>query len=513
MAKKSKSPTNHICSNEIDYKNIIQHMGMGLVVLHRDDKNILRVVDANPAALKMMSNFSGKPTGYDLSRLISFFQCNKLRQQIQNIALENGEKYSFVPVCKCSRKFGSCFTLRSFLIPDRGVGIILEDVSERKELENKLVQAQKLESVAALAGGIAHDFNNLLSGMYGYMELVKQSIENDNGEKTGFYLDRVFGVHDRAKSLALQLLSISRKKESTMQLSAVRPMLLEAVLFSFSGSRIRCEQDISENLHNAVMDSNQIHQVVQNLIINAQQAIKEDGVIKIHARNIEIDEAVRIGLRPIPYVYITVKDSGPGIPREHIDRLFDPFFTTKKEGTGLGLHVCKSIIEKHEGIIRVSSKQNSGAEFTIYLPACLENITQKFIETGKAPTSGGRVLVMDDEEFILEIAGEMLEMLGYEPVLVPDGKDALKEYKESLLSDNPIDILILDLTIRGGVGGLETINKLKAVNPQVKALLSTGYTQSDVIEDYKRFGFSGVINKPYVVKDLQKALSSLNELS
>ena len=255
------------------------------------------------------------------------------------------------------------------------------------------------------------------------------------------------------------------------------------------------------------IDGGQINQVVNNLIINAKQAMPNGGVISMRSENVNIDAESGLPLKHGAYIKVSVADKGIGIPAEHIKRIFDPFFSTKQEGSGLGLATAYSIIEKHNGHIFVESQMEVGTTFYIYLPAFPDGVLLVKRAEEENPVAGaGRVLVMDDEEIIREIASNMLFSAGYTVTTATDGAEAIELYKKSIESGNPFDAVVIDLTVPGGMGGRETIQRLIEVNPEIKAIVSSGYSNDPVMADFARYGFMGVVAKPYKTKELSEVL-------
>jgi CheY-like chemotaxis protein len=272
---------------------------------------------------------------------------------------------------------------------------------------------------------------------------------------------------------------------------------------------VRCEFQIAEDLWTAEVDEGQISQVIHNLVINADQAMPQGGVIVVRAENIFVNAQNGIPLPEGKYIAVAVRDQGVGIPHDYISKIFDPFFTTKQKGSGLGLASCYSIIVNHGGYITVASEPGAGTTFTFYLPASAEKFedretTEKVHSDGK-----GKILVMDDEDIIREMAQELLNGLGYEVELAGDGAEALTRYQEARASGVPVDAVIMDLTIPGGMGGEEAIQKLLAVDPEARAIVSSGYSNNPVMADYKKYGFSGVLAKPYKIAELSAVLQSV----
>jgi CheY-like chemotaxis protein len=259
------------------------------------------------------------------------------------------------------------------------------------------------------------------------------------------------------------------------------------------------------------IDEGQISQVFQNLVINAQQAMPEGGAIQIHAENLTVasDQERRSPFKRGKYVLISIKDNGIGIPKEYLSKIFDPYFTTKQKGSGLGLTISYSIIQKHEGYIIVESEPDAGTTFFIYLPASSRELTPQNKEEDELMTGRGRVLVIDDEESVLDVAGEMLRHLGYEVDLSQGGTEAMLKYREARDSGQPYDVVITDFTVPGDIGGLEVLQRLKEIDPQVKVIVSSGYSNDPVMANFKTFGFSGFIMKPYTITELSKTLHDI----
>jgi len=324
------------------------------------------------------------------------------------------------------------------------------DISEKKRAEEELLRAQNLESLGLLAGGIAHDFNNLLTGVMGNISLALGYL--DPGHRACARLEAAVTASSRARELTRQLLTFSQGGAPVKKTSSIDELLTDAVMFALRGSKALCRFSIPEDLWHSEMDAGQIHQVISNLVINAVQAMPEGGTLQIDAANVTVSEMDGQPLENGRYVRITVRDTGMGIPQEYLQKIFDPYFTTKETGTGLGLTTSHSIVRKHGGSMTVESEVGLGSTFQFYLPASprTPNVSQ---ETDEGDFSGtGRVLVMDDDDLIRDLAGELLTMLGYQVAFAKDGDEAVCAYRESLISDRPFDAVIMDLTIPGGMG-------------------------------------------------------------
>ncbi|MBI5204596.1 MAG: PAS domain-containing protein [Nitrospirae bacterium] len=385
-----------------------------------------------------------------------------------------------------------------------GIVAVIRDITERRKMEEELMKAQKLESVGLLAGGIAHDFNNALTGILGNISLAKMLVEPEN--KIFKRLTSAEKATLRAQKLTHQLLTFAMGGVPIKQIISIAELLEESIDFTLKGSNIRCNYSIARNLWPVEIDEGQINQVISNLAINAQQAMPEGGILKVRAENITADIDNPFLLKGGKYIKISIEDNGIGIPEEQLSRIFDPYFTTKQKGSGLGLATTYSIIKNHDGHIMVESKLGIGTIFHIYLPASgKEVLAKRDLEEGPM-TGTGKILIMDDEADIREAAGEALTFLGYEISLAEDGIKTIELYKKAIESRNPFDVVIMDLIIPGGMGGKETVKKLIEIDPHIKAIVSSGYSNDPVMADFKKHGFRDFIIKPYTVEDLGKVL-------
>lgn len=384
---------------------------------------------------------------------------------------------------------------------------ITRDITVRKKLEEELIKAQKLESVGLLAGGIAHDFNNLLTAVLGYINLAKKHIGADDGARE--HLVKAENASLRARDLTRQLLTFSRGGSPMRKTASLRDVLKESAGFALRGSDVTCEFSIPDDLWLVEMDEGQIGQVVQNLIINANHAMPDGGAIRITCRNVGVPEGI-LPLKKGDYVRVSVEDRGTGIAKEHLPKIFDPYFTTKPKGSGLGLATSYSIIKNHDGYITVESEPGVGTTFHFYLPASDTRGRAAPARVDAQPSAGGgRILVMDDEEIVRDVVADMLKHLGYEVEVARDGVDMLIRYMEARNSGKTFDAVIMDLTVPGGMGGKDAVRKLLEVDPAVKAIVSSGYADNQIMADYKNYGFAGVIAKPFVINHLAATLDSV----
>jgi signal transduction histidine kinase/ActR/RegA family two-component response regulator len=368
----------------------------------------------------------------------------------------------------------------------------------------EMQRIQQLESVGVLAGGIAHDFNNLLTAILGNISLIKSS-PTHNPEDFELLQDAEKACL-QAKNLTSQLLTFSRGGTPVKTAVVLSTVIQDSTSLALRGSAVTCHFDLPQDLWLVEADAAQLSQVFNNLILNAQQAMPNGGRVFISAQNRSVSKVSHPMLAPGRYVQVTVWDEGTGIKAELLPKIFDPYFTTKRSGSGLGLAVVFSIVKHHLGTITVDSQFGAGTRFTLMLPATDQPLSTHAVNAGSPQNRICRILVMDDDEKVRNLLKRILQREGHTVETANDGAAAVVKYQQALGDSQPFDLVIMDLTIPGGMGGRETIERIKEIDPQVKAIVSSGYSESVVMADYKANGFQGVIPKPYDAAQLRSEI-------
>ncbi|MBU0481211.1 MAG: PAS domain S-box protein [Proteobacteria bacterium] len=424
------------------------------------------------------------------------------------------------------RKDGSRFSvlIRSFPVKDpdgkvTGFIEVVEDITERLQLEKEISKARQMESIGVLAGGIAHDFNNLLTAVFGNIELAKLFLKDPEAARER--LVDAEGACAQAKNLTGQLLTFSKGGSPIREKTALADFLRETCLAFPFGAGIEFNLETPDSIREVMTDRQQLERVVTNILENSCEAMPSGGSITVAAANVSVAPASSLPLSPGNYVEIKFTDNGPGISPEIIGKIFDPYFTTKDmgsdKGTGLGLSICHSIIAKHKGHIRAGNHPAGGAEFTIYLPADesakeagTDAARKKQTGTsGKAPSDSLRILVLEDESVVIETLTRMLEHLGYEAEFAMEGEAAVRLCREATDSGTPFDLGIMDLAIQDGMGGLEAFRKILSFAPDFKAVVSSGYTDDPVMADYAAYGFKETLPKPFSIGKLEETIRKI----
>ena len=402
---------------------------------------------------------------------------------------------------------GCCAPIHSQAGKVVGTVLVLRDTTEHERLEQELLRACKLESVGLLAGGIAHDFNNILTAVMGNLTLARLDVD-PHGE-LGRTLCDAEAAALRARDLTQQLLTFAKGGDPVRSAVHLPQVLEEVTRFTLHGSSVKAQFDLVPDLWPAHADKGQISRVIQNLVINAVQAMPAGGQVRLLARNERLHGLERPPLPPGDYVHLAVSDTGVGIKGEHLERIFEPYFTTKQTGSGLGLATVYSIVRKHKGLIQVESEQGRGTTFHVRLPAADGLGYQIPAATAavdiRVPMRG-RILFMDDEAPIRKMAATMLQRLGCEVEQAGDGQAAVDLYRAAREQGRPFAVVVMDLTVPGGMGGLEALERIRALDPAVRAIVSSGYSSDPVLANYRSYGFSGRVAKPYEIADFSRVL-------
>lgn len=387
----------------------------------------------------------------------------------------------------------------------KGLVVLGRDVTRRKEMEEALLNTRKLDSLTTLAGGIAHDFNNILTGILGNLSLAKIFAETD--ERMLEWLTRAEAASLKARALVEQLLTFSRSGSPIKKATGVDALVRETAGFVLRGSNVRCLFAFPPDLWPVTVDEAQVSQAIQNVIANADQAMPEGGLIHVAAQNVVVGPEEG-QLQPGRYVCITIEDQGIGIDPRHLGKIFDPYFSTKQKGCGLGLAISYSIIKNHQGYISIDSRPGVGTKVTIHLPAA-ELARPELPQPAPAPDCRGRILVMDDEQMVREVAGDMLTNLGYVVAFAADGGEAVKKFRAAQANGTPFDAVILDLTVPGGLGARQTVPLLQQFDPAVRLIVASGYSTDPVLASFREYGFAGAIIKPFDLRELGGVLRQI----
>lgn len=496
--------------SEHKYRDLFENAMDSLFIL--DDQ--FRYIDANPMATEVFGYSHTDFLQMSVFDVIPVDQVPRSQEEFEQLR-KRGSYKNFIGQMRTRDGRWLDVEINSSVIIENGKMAgsrdVVRDITERKKLEREFAQARNLDALGILAGGIAHDFNNLLTSVLGNISLTKILPTSD--AKSEKYLSIAENAVLRAKDLTLQLLTFSQGGGQHKKVVSLTDLVRTSAAFPLTGSNIRCEFDLAEDLKPALIDSNQISQVIQNLILNAREAMPDGGHIMISGTNISLPADNEFHLPESDYISLIFIDTGVGIEDKFLPQIFDPYFSTKerdtRKGMGLGLSICHSIIIDHHGCIDVESYPEQGTRFQILLPATNDPIAE---ENHKEPAALHRslnILIMDDEEIIREVATELLNHDGHRTTCVEDGSEAISAYSKKMNTEDPFDLVILDLTIPGGMGGVETLERLTALDPDVIALVSSGYVNDSTRTDYMNHGFSGSANKPYSIQTLRQELERL----
>jgi PAS domain S-box-containing protein len=471
------------------------------------DKETGAILDANDAACSLY--------GYGREELL------RLKNMDMSAQPEETEKLTRKPVSRVfdrlhKKKDGTRFyvDISSSLFFFHGREVILaavRDITSRKQMEAELFKARNLESIGVLAAGIAHDFNNLLTVVVGNIAVALMDLSSDGGMYQ--VLEQAEQAALGGKELTQRLITFARGGFFMKEIMVPNQLVKDLCATALAGSGVRCEYDLADNLFPVIADDGQIRQVIGNILFNAKEAMPAEGVIRVETTNVShTAENMLIPLSAGNYVRITIEDEGRGIGAEDLPKIFDPYFTTKgmgsDKGMGLGLTVAYSIVKRHKGHIEVDSVLGRGTTVHVYLPAYTEDVEAAEMKETTGSVEG-KVLFMDDEESVRTMTGRLLTRLGYEVVVTGDGVETIAVYERALFSDKPFDVVILDLTMKQGIGGRETMGRLLSVDSKVKAIISSGYADDPVMTNHADYGFKAAVVKPYKVEELKEVLQKI----
>ncbi len=395
----------------------------------------------------------------------------------------------------------SIAAIRDFESTIIGAVLVFRDITEKRKMEDEVFKKRKLESLGTLAGGIAHDFNNILTAIVGNLTLLKMATQSK--EDIAPLLKDIEAQSIRAQGLTQQLLTFSRGGTPVKKLSSLKDLIRESASFVLHGSNVSLRFLLPDDLWSVEVDKGQINQVIQNIVLNAKQSMLQGGEITIEAKNLIIDQKGSLPLGKGQYIRISISDTGDGIPEEYLSRIFDPYFTTKTTGNGLGLATVFSILQRHDGYITVDSEIGAGTTFHFYIPAAGFSSTQEANSHDPAFSIGsGKILLMDDEESLRKVLERILRNIGYQVECASTGEESIAKYQLAMKEQSPFDAVILDLTIRGGMGGKDTLEQLRQMDPDVKAIAFSGYSNDPIMANYQEYGFKGMLVKPFKYDEL-----------
>ena len=493
----------------------LHSIGDGVISTDTDS----RIVLMNPTAEKLTGWSQSEAVGKPVETVFNIVN-ESTREPVDNpIAkvLFSGEIVGLANHTELIPKEGDPISIADSAAPVKnvngeivGVVLVFRNVTEASDLLNEKLKNQKLESLGVLAGGIAHDFNNLLMGIQGNISLalLAEGIDDDMVA----LLNDASQAARRAAALTSQLVTFSKGGDPHKDIVLISDTIKETANFILTGTVVKCEYSIDDDLWKTYADKGQVGQVIQNIVINASQAMGGDGEIHIMATNVEKEEAMTLHLEEKKYIHIKISDTGPGITKDNLAKIFDPYFSTKKEGSGLGLATSFSIIKKHGGLLVSNSAIGKGTTFSIYLPAEDNAVDDGGDGQKKAKSDKDKqrvALIMDDELLIRKLFSLMLRTFGYEVLQASHGEEALEIYKKSMDDGLEIDVVLLDLKIPGGMGGEETAKKLLEMDKDVKMIVASAYSDSPVLADFEAYGFCGALLKPFEPEDLKGLLNAL----
>jgi PAS domain S-box-containing protein len=386
-----------------------------------------------------------------------------------------------------------------------GSVVVFRDVTKERALELDAQSAQRMESLGLLAGGIAHDFNNVLTGVLGQVNLAQLRIHDPNEVEEALALAEKGCL--TARGLTKELLAFAKGGTPVVSVGSLRELILESVRFCLVGSSVTAHLEIDEDLEPVDMDRIQISQVRNNLLLNALQSMPEGGQIEVRAKNGRNDTTLSADLESRDAVVVTIRDHGAGIAKDQLERIFDPYYSTKGKHSGLGLATSFWIVRRHRGSLRLLESSGRGTTFEMRLPVATEMPEVASSRTSTLRGDSLRILLMDDEEPVRTTVAAMLRRLEHSVTTAACGEEALELYARALAEDAPFELVLLDLTVRGGLGGLETLKRLRAIEPGFHAVVISGYSDDPVVSSHRAHGFDDRLEKPFTMGQLGELLA------
>ena len=494
-------------TSEQKFRSVIESCPEGVHMYELEPDGRLFFTGANPTADQILGINHNHLIGKTIEEAFPPLTETEIPERYREIC-RTGKSWQTDQISYEDEHVKGIYEVHAFQTGPNKMALFFSDVTKKRFMEEELQKVQKVESVGILAGGIAHDFNNLLTAILGNISMAKIFSQTDMKK----VLERLTDAEKaslRARDLTQQLLTFSKGGAPVKSAASITDIIKDSTSFMLSGSNVRCDLQFPDNLWPVHIDEGQISQVIQNVIKNADQAMPEGGTVIVRAENMTASEHTSLPLRPGNYIHLTVSDEGIGISKKHLLKIFDPYFSTKQDGSGLGLAACYSIVKNHDGLITAESESGTGTTFHIYLPSSETKPEIKVPLQKKSIHSGEKILIMDDDDDVLSVAVNMLNLMGYKTETAHDGSEAITKYKQAMEEGQPFNGIILDLTIPGGMGGQETVQQLLLIDPEVKAIVSSGYANDPIMAEYTQYGFYGIATKPYDMEHLGQVLRNL----
>ena len=500
-------------AHEISQRKLAQELNRSILSTTPDGFWITdrtgNILDVNQAYCQLTGFTPAELIGRKVADIEDASSSEEIARHLQNVIKLGQGRYETRHTCKDGRIIDLDVAVSFY--PEAGGRFFafLRDNTERKKLNEERLKKSNMDSIGLLAGGIAHEFNNVLTAIIGNISLTQMELAASHAAQE--WLNNAQDSAGRATTLARQLLTFAKGGEPIKKTVEVPPLLKEWLAPVSQDTRLRLSINTPAGLWPAEMDPGQIHQVIENLLTNAKDAMPSGGSIAVTAENVDVQSDPILKLNSGPYVRISIRDSGPGIPEKIQPQIFDPYFTTKKSAQGLGLAICYSVLKKHRGAVTFTSQNGVGSSFSIYLPASKpKNPPEPPTASVPAPAqSNGRVLIMDDDPGIRDLTKVLLTRSGYQVSLAAEGREALKSYAAAKAAGLPFHVTVMDLTIAQGMGGKEAIQELLAMDPAAHAVVCSGYSDDPVMADYQAYGFKARIPKPFSGDELKRVLSDL----